>query len=78
MKKNPTSQVPQQTVDDWLKKVKMSFGIRSIIWLLDQRQLRLYTDLRIDLVSYYRENGFQAEHIPVRNYKHPALSGQQL
>jgi hypothetical protein len=56
----------------------MSFGIRSIIWLLDQRQLRLYTDLRIDLVSYYRENGFQAEHIPVRNYKHPALSGQQL
>jgi protein tyrosine phosphatase (PTP) superfamily phosphohydrolase (DUF442 family) len=32
----------------------------------------------MDLVSYYRENGFQVEHIPVRNYQHPALSDSQL
>jgi protein tyrosine phosphatase len=62
----------------WLKKAKTSFGIRSIICLLDQRQMRLYADLRIDLVSYYRENGLHVVHIPVRNYKHPALSDREL
>jgi protein tyrosine phosphatase (PTP) superfamily phosphohydrolase (DUF442 family) len=77
-KKRPTSQVPQHTVDAWLKKAKKSFGIRSIICLLDQRQLRLYSGLRTDLVSYYRANGFRAEHIPVCNYRHPALSVRQL
>jgi len=78
MKKKTTSPVSQQTVDAWLKKAKMSFGIRSIICLLDQRQMRLYEGLRMDLVSYYRASGFQAKHIPVRNYKHPALSDREL
>jgi protein tyrosine phosphatase len=32
----------------------------------------------MDLVSYYRENGFEVEHIPVRNYQHPALSAREL
>ena len=40
--------------------------------------MRLYTQLRMDLVSYYRASGFQAAHIPVRNYKHPALSDYEL
>jgi len=34
-----TKQVPQQTVDACPKKAKMGFGIRSIICLLDQRQV---------------------------------------
>ncbi len=38
----------------------------------------LYESLRVDLVSYYRAKGFQAVHIPVANYRHPALSGYQL
>jgi protein-tyrosine phosphatase len=59
-----------------MKKAKTEFGIRSIICLLDQ--LRLYAGLQLDLVSYYRENGFQVEHIPVCNYQHPALSDRQL
>jgi len=78
MKKKPASQVPQHTVDAWLEEAKSSFGIRSIICLLDQRQMRLYADLKIDLVSYYRENGLHVVHIPVRNYKHPALSDREL
>ena len=65
-------------MDAWIKKAKIRFGIQSIICLLDQRQMRLYTQLRMDLVSYYRANGFQAAHIPVCNYKHPALSDRQL
>jgi len=76
--KKPASQVPQHTVDAWLEDAKSSFGIRSIICLLDQRQMRLYADLKIDLVSYYRENGLHVVHIPVRNYKHPALSDHEL
>ena len=40
--------------------------------------MRLYADLRMDLVSYYRARGFQAAHIPIRNYKHPALSDREL
>jgi hypothetical protein len=34
--------------------------------------------LQMDLVSYYLARGFHVAHIPVRNYKHPALSGQEL
>jgi protein tyrosine phosphatase len=78
LRRKPCTQVPKSTVDAWLKKAKTRFGIRSIICLLDQQQLRLYENLRVDLVSYYRVSGFRVVHIPVRNYKHPALSNQQL
>jgi protein tyrosine phosphatase len=61
-----------------LRTAKTGFGIRSIICLLDQQQLRLYQSLPVDLVSYYRVSGFHVEHVPVRNYKHPALSAQEL
>jgi hypothetical protein len=32
----------------------------------------------VNLVSYYRENGFQVKHIPVRNDRRPALSDPEL
>ena len=32
----------------------------------------------MNLVSYYRENGFQVKHIPARNYRHPARSDPEL
>jgi protein tyrosine phosphatase len=76
--KKPTNQVPQYIVDAWLKKAKTSFGIRSIICLLDEQQLQLHAELQVNLVSYYRKNGFQVEHISVRNYQHPALSDHEL
>jgi protein-tyrosine phosphatase len=78
IKKKPTSQVPQSAVDAWIKKAKIGFGIRSIICLLDEQQLRLYAELKVDLISYYRANKFHVVHIPVRNYKHPALSHREL
>jgi hypothetical protein len=77
-KKRPTSQVPKLVVDAWLKKAKSSFGIRSIICLPDDGQLRLYKSLRMGLLSCYRTKGFRAEHIPVHNYQHPALSDREL
>lgn len=50
---------PEIDVDAWIKKAKIGFGIRSIICLLEEQDLRLYADLRIELVPYYKENGFQ-------------------
>jgi protein tyrosine phosphatase len=32
----------------------------------------------MDLISYYRASGFHVEHIPVRNYQHPALNRCEL
>ena len=73
-----TESIPKSTVDTRIRKAKTQYGIRSVICLLDQQQLRLYETLRVDLVSYYRACGFHVEHIPVRNYQHPALSAHQL
>ena len=77
VKMRPTSQVPSRSSMPGSKRPD-TLGIRLIICLLDQRQMRLYADLRMDLVSYYRARGVQAAHIPVRNYKHPALSDREL
>jgi protein-tyrosine phosphatase len=77
-KNKPTSQVPKSVVDAWIRMAKDQYGVRSIICLLDQQQLRLYVELQMDLVSYCHLNGFHVVHIPVRNYKHPALSDHEL
>lgn len=73
----PLRQVSRSIVDKWIRKAKGN-GIRSVICLLDESQLRLYQNLPRDLMSYYREKGLRVEHIPVQNYQHPALSTSQL
>jgi len=50
--------VPRSAVDTWLAEVKV-FGIRLIICLLGPDQLHLYDQLPTDLVSYYRQAGFE-------------------
>lgn len=69
--------VPPNEVDAWLSEVK-EFGVRSIICLLGPDQLRLYDELPTDLVSYYRQAGFEVEHIPVVDHQHPAMSQDDL
>ena len=73
----PLSQVSKSVVDGWIRQMKAK-GIRSVICLLDNAQLRLYQTLPTDLMSYFRSCHLSAEHIPVRNYQHPALSASQL
>jgi protein tyrosine phosphatase (PTP) superfamily phosphohydrolase (DUF442 family) len=73
----PLQQVSKSVVDAWIKRVKAR-GIRSVICLLDESQLRLYETLPRDLVAYYQASRLRSEHIPVRNYQHPALSDSQL
>lgn len=69
--------VPQNEVDDWIAEAR-DFGIKSIICLLGPDQLHLYDQLPVDLVSYYRQAGFDVEHICVRDYQTPALSHKDL
>ncbi len=69
--------MPRSAVDTWLAEVKV-FGIRLIICLLGPDQLQLYDQLPTDLVSYYRQAGFEVEHIPIRDHQHPAMSQEDL
>ncbi len=71
------SQVPKSAVDAWIKEAKEA-GICSIICLLDQRQLRFYEKLPVDLVSYYRSKGLNVVHINAPNMRKPPLSDHQL
>jgi len=71
------SQVPKSVVDAWIKEAREA-GIRSIICLLDERQLRFYEKLKVDLVSYYRSKGMNVVHVNAPNMRHPPLSGQHL
>src|SRR6267143_571480 len=69
--------VPRSAVDIWLAEVKV-FGIRSIICLLGPDQLQLYDQLPTDLVSYYRQAGFEVEHILILDHQHPVMSEEYL
>ena len=71
------SQVPKSVVDAWIKEAKAQ-GIHSVICLLDERQLRFYERLPVDLVSYYRSNGVNVVHINAPNMRKPPLSDQHL
>src|SRR4051812_16080258 len=71
------SQVPKSEVDAWIREAKAQ-GIRSIICLLDQRQLRLYEKLPVDLVSYYHSKELNVVHINAPNMRKPPLSDQHL
>jgi len=72
------SQVPKQIVDSWIKEAKEDYGIRSIICLLDERQLKYYEELGMNLASYYRSQGFNVAHISAANMRKPPLSEQHL
>ncbi len=53
-------------------------GIRSIICLLDDRQLAYYAGIVDGLLGCYKEAGFHIAHIPVKDYKSPPLSKKEL
>jgi protein-tyrosine phosphatase len=71
------SQVAKSVVDNWIKEVKEQ-GIRSVILLLDERQLRFYERLQTDLVSYYRRKGLNVVHINAPNMRKPPLSDEHV
>lgn len=73
----PSGEVSREAVDAWLARAR-TFGIRSIICLLNTDELALYRALPTDLISYYRARGFAAAHISVQNGQSPPLTDGQL
>jgi protein-tyrosine phosphatase len=71
------SRVPTSAVDTWIKEAKAQ-GIRSVIVLLDERQLKFYEKLPADLISYYRSKGLYVAHVNAPNMRKPPLSDQHL
>ncbi|HEY6769660.1 MAG TPA: protein-tyrosine phosphatase family protein [Candidatus Sulfotelmatobacter sp.] len=72
------SQIPKSVVDAWIKEATAQ-GIRSIICLLDRRQLRFYEGLPSgNLVRYYKSQGLQVVHINAPNMRKPPLSDRHL
>ena len=72
------TQVPKSVVDDWLDEARTRYGIKSILALIDESQLRFYSELPSDLIRYYRSQGFQVAHISAPNMRKPALSRKHL
>jgi protein tyrosine phosphatase (PTP) superfamily phosphohydrolase (DUF442 family) len=71
-------QIRKSTVDAWIREAKGTWGVRSIICLLDDYHLQLYENLPVDLVSYYRVRGLEVVHIPARDRQRPPLSDRHL
>jgi protein-tyrosine phosphatase len=69
--------VSRAEVDAWAAELRFS-GIKSIICLLADDQLSLYSQLPTDLVSYYQNAGFRVKHIPAQDHLHPPLTQDQL
>ena len=69
--------VTRGEVDEWLNRAA-TMGIKSIICLLADDQLGLYTDIPEGLVSYYEAKGFAAASIPVRDHQYPPMTERDL
>lgn len=67
----PYTNVPRDDVDKWLAMLQ-EMGVNSIICLLDDKHLCLYSELPEGLVEYYRNAGFAVAHIMIRD---PVLGG---
>src|ERR1700728_928736 len=71
-------QVARIDVDEWIAEVRQKFKICSIICLLEDKELVRYDTLPTDLLSYYRQHGFDVKHIPEANHQRPSLSRSNL
>ncbi len=71
--------VQRRELDIWMNQAKTTFGVKSIVCLLDAEHLILYSGLpSSSLIEHYKAGGFFVEHIPVRDYEYPPLTNQQL
>ncbi len=69
--------VPLSEVRSWTEDV-LAGGIRSIICLLADEQLQLYSSVPGGLLGLYRESSLVVTHIPVDDYREPPLTDTQL
>jgi protein-tyrosine phosphatase len=64
-------------VEAWIDRARAA-GVASILCLLDDTQLRLYTSCPGGLLQRYRDAGFGVGHLPVADHCEPPLSDEQL
>jgi len=64
--------IPREEVDRWLADAR-AMGFRSILCLLDDRQLALYSALPGGLLEHYQEAGFEVGHVPVPDLQDPPV-----
>jgi protein-tyrosine phosphatase len=70
--------VPRADVDAWIDDAK-ALGIRTILCLLGESQLRYYSALAPDsLLSSYEKSGLDVHHVPVEDYKTPPMTDGEL
>ena len=69
---HPNEDVGLDIVLEWVDTAR-TMGIKSIICLLSHRQLNFYQN---DLLKEYNE--FTVKHIPVKDYKNPALNEDEI
>lgn len=69
--------VADAVVDAWIHAVKEA-GIESIICLLNEDQLPIYSSLPQELPEYYRSAGFEVAHIPVTDHQSPPMTASDL
>ena len=80
--RSPLPPEAKPLVVDWVERVK-SLGIRSIVSLLEEKQherhyIRGGLDLHPDgLFGYYRSQGFDFCHIPLKDYQTPSESDME-
>jgi protein tyrosine phosphatase (PTP) superfamily phosphohydrolase (DUF442 family) len=53
-------------------------GIRSVVCLLDERQVDRYSGLPGGLLEYYRQAGLDVGHVPVPDMQTPAIPSKDL
>lgn len=72
------SRVPREVVDVWITEMRRA-GIASIICLLDNDQLPLYSRALPDgLITHYVKSGFDVGHIPTPDGQGEPFSAAQL
>jgi len=68
--------ISDSEIKRWIENAKNE-GIKSIICLLDDKQLKYY-DIADGLIAYYRNNGMVVAHIPIADYQTPPIAEHAL
>lgn len=73
----PGKAVSESDVEIWCNEVNRA-GIKSILCLLDEEQLKFYSELPGGLLGHFKSRGFEVGHVPVEDHKWPPLDDVEL
>jgi protein-tyrosine phosphatase len=74
----PCEQPYAEEISEWIS-LAQTMKVKSILCLLSDGELfDYYLDRGLDLMGEYKKAGFKVCHLPVDDYKTPALNTQEL